>query len=44
MKTKTKSCRDEASDFYDEETPKVASNYICLAVTPINFVLDFSSL
>ena len=44
MKTKTKSYRDETSDFYDEEMPKVGSNDICLAVTPINFVFDFSSL
>ena len=42
--TKTKSYRDETSDFYDEEMPKVGSNDICLAVTLINFVFDFSSL
>ena len=32
LKTKIKSYGDEATDFYDNEIPKVGSNYTCLAV------------
>ena len=30
---------DEAKDFHDEDMPSVGSNYICLTVILINFVL-----
>ena len=39
LKTKITSYSDEATDFDDEEMPKVGSNYICLAVMLIDFVL-----
>ena len=39
LKTKVKSYGDQATDFYDKEMPKVDSNYICLAVILIGFVL-----
>ena len=32
LKTKIKSCGDEATDFHDEGMPKVDSNYLCLSV------------
>ena len=39
LKTKIKSCSDEATDFHDKEMAKVGSNYICLAVLLIDIVL-----
>ena len=39
MKTKIKSYGDEATDFHDLESPKVGSNYTCLAVILIYFAL-----
>ena len=39
LKTKVKSNVDDATDFHDKEIPKVGSNYICLAVILINFIL-----
>ena len=39
MKTKIKSYVGEATDFVGEEMPKVSSNYICLVVISIDFVL-----
>ena len=38
-KTKIKSYVDEAADFHDKEISKVGSDYACLAVTLIDFVL-----
>ena len=32
LKTKIKSCGDEATDFHDEGMPKVDSNCLCLSV------------
>ena len=40
LKIKKISYGDEAVDFYDEEIPKVGSNYTCLAVIWIDFVLE----
>lgn len=39
LKTKIKSYGDEAVDFSDKKMLKVGSNYICLAVILIDFVL-----
>ena len=39
IKTKLKSYGDETADFHDKETAKVGSNYICLGLKLINFVL-----
>ena len=39
LKAKIKSYGDRATDFHDEEIPKVGSNYTCLAVILIDFVL-----
>ena len=39
LKTKTKSSRDEVTDFCDKEIPKVDSNHTCLAVISLDFVL-----
>ena len=39
LKTKIRSYSHEATEFYDNVIPKVHSNYTCLAVTLINFVL-----
>ena len=39
LKTKVKPNVDDATDFHDKEIPKVGSNYICLAVILINFIL-----
>ena len=39
LKTEIKSYGDEATDFYDNEMPKVACSYTCLAVITIDFVL-----
>ena len=39
LKTKFKSYGDEARNFHYKEMPKVGSNYICLAVTLIDFIL-----
>ena len=39
LKTKIKFSGDEAIDFHDTEITKVASNYTCLAVILIDFVL-----
>ena len=36
LKTKAKSYDYEATDFLEEEMPKVGSNYICLAVMLID--------
>ena len=40
MKTKIKPDRDEVTDFYDKETPKVDSNRTCLAVISLNSTLN----
>ena len=39
LKTKTKSYSDEATDFQDREVPKVDTNYTCLTVTSLDYVL-----
>ena len=39
LKTKIKSYGDESTDFYDKEIIKLGSNYTCLAVILIDFVL-----
>ena len=39
LRTKIKSYRDGAIDFRDKKMPKVDSNYTCLAVILIDFVL-----
>ena len=39
LKTKTKSYSDKATDFQDREVPKVDTNYTCLAVTSLDYVL-----
>ena len=39
MKTKTKSYSDKATDFQDREVPKVDTNYTCLTVTSLDYVL-----
>ena len=39
LKTKIKSCGDEATDFHDKKVPKIGSNYTSLAVILIDFVL-----
>ena len=39
LKTKIKSFGCEATNFHDEEMPKVGSKYTCLAVILIDFVL-----
>ena len=38
-KTKIKFYGDQNTDFHDEETSKVGSNYTCLAVATLNLVL-----
>ena len=38
-KTKIKSYHDEFTDFHDKEIPKLGSNYTCLAVILVGFVL-----
>ena len=40
LKTKIKSYGDEATDFHDIEIPKVVSNYACVAVISIDFILN----
>ena len=39
MRSKTRSYRDKIIDFYGAELAKVGSNYICLVVTLVGFVL-----
>ena len=39
LKTKKKSCFDEATDFHDKELPTIGSNYICLAVISLESAL-----
>ena len=39
LKTKIKSYGNKATDFHDKEVAKVGSNYICLAVILLDFVL-----
>ena len=39
LKTKIKSHGDDVTDFYDKKTPKVDSNYICLAVISLDSAL-----
>ena len=39
LKTKAKSYGDESTDFPDKEIPKIGSNYNCLKVIVIAFVL-----
>ena len=39
LKTKIKSCGDETIDLNNKEIYKVGSNYICLVVILIDFVL-----
>ena len=39
LKTKIKSHRDEVTDFYDKEIPKVHSNHTCLAVLSMDSAL-----
>ena len=39
LKTRIKSVGDEATGFKDKQIPMVDSNYTCLAVVLINFVL-----
>ena len=39
LKTKITSYGDTATDFHDDKMPKLSSNYICLVVILIDFVL-----
>ena len=39
LKTKIRSYGNKATDFHDKEVAKVGSNYICLAVILLDFVL-----
>ena len=39
LKTKMKSYSDETRNFHNKEVPKIGSNYTCLAVIFIDFVL-----
>ena len=39
LKTKIKSHGNDVTDFYDKKTPKVDSNYICLAVISLDSAL-----
>ena len=39
LKTKKKSCFDEATDLHDKELPTIGSNYICLAVISLESAL-----
>ena len=39
LKTKTKFYSDKATDFQDREVPKIDTNYTCLAVTSLDYVL-----
>ena len=39
LKTKVKSQRDEVTDFYDKEIPKVDSNYTCLTLISVDSAL-----
>ena len=39
VKTKIKSCSDEATNFCDKEMPMVDSNYTCLAVKNVDSAL-----
>ena len=39
LKTKRRYYSHEATGFYDKEAPKVDSNYTCLAVVLLDFVL-----
>ena len=39
LKTKIKCYHDKSTDSHDKKMPKVGSNYTCLAVILINFVL-----
>ena len=40
LKTKTKSCCNEATDFHDKEVLKVDSSYTCLNVISLNSVFE----
>ena len=40
MKNKIKSYGDEATGFHGKEITKVGSNYICLTVILIDFILN----
>ena len=40
MQTILKSYSDESTDFLDKAIPKIGSQYICLAVILIDFVLE----
>lgn len=40
MQTILKSYSDESTDFLDKVIPKIGSQYICLAVILIDFVLE----
>ena len=40
LETKIKSHRNEVSDFYDKEIPKVDSNHTCLAVISLDSALN----
>ena len=39
LKTKIRSYGSKVTDYHDKEIPKVGSNYICLAVILLDFVL-----
>ena len=39
LKTKRKSYGDKFTDFHDKEMPKTGSNYTCLAVILIDYVI-----
>ena len=39
IKTKKKNNRDETTDFYNKETPKLDSNHTCLAVINLDSAL-----
>ena len=41
LKTKRKSCGNDATNFHDNEIPKVGSNYSCLAVILIDYLQVF---
>ena len=44
LKTKIKSSTDEATYFHDKEMPNVGSNYSCLVVILIDFVLKIDEI
>ena len=44
LKTKIKYSIDEATNFHDKEMPNVGSNYSCLVIILIDFVLKIDEI